>query len=63
MLGFKKITEFLKDKLHLWAERSSDTGMRYPFDENAKYYLEAHEFFLTTIDKIEKSIELKDESE
>jgi hypothetical protein len=38
-LGFKKVTPELEKKLHLWAERSSDTGQRYPFDENAKFLI------------------------
>ncbi len=63
MLGLKKATPELKRKLIIWAERSADTGDRYPLIENAKYYAEGHAYFLETIDKVKKALDNNDDSE
>ena len=42
VLGFKKPSRELKDKLIIWSERSADSAQHYPIDENANYYIEAH---------------------
>ena len=46
----------MKEKFLIWSERSADTGMKFPLDENADYYQEAHLFFLKTLDEIEIAI-------
>lgn len=49
LYGLKNCSKELEDKLILWSERHSDTGMRHDLIENSDYYQEAHDFFLKTI--------------
>ena len=56
VFGFKHADKNMKSKLKLWSDRSADTGQKYDFEENANYYLEAHQFFLKTINEVEQDL-------
>jgi hypothetical protein len=62
LLGFKNASHDLKEKLILWSDRSADTGGRYSADELSETYLEAHRFFLDTIEKVKIALKENDES-
>ncbi len=62
LLGFKNPSSDLKKKLILWSDTSADTGGRYDENFQVNSYLEGHDFFLETIEKVKQALKENDES-
>ena len=62
VFGFKNLTKELEAKMILWSNSSADTGMKYPLDENADNYQEAHMFFQKSLEEVRVALKNNDSS-